>query len=81
MAYDNKNGVKYSRWDSDGDEYGDEPDVQETDAVLEELYFSPHSGKIEITVMTESDGFIAIDIPVLPVKSWRKFVESLPMWE
>ena len=80
MAYDNIYSVGYRRWDSDdNDDLHAEPEVDVRDASLDEMYFDTYDGNLHITVETP-DGYIGLDIPVLPVKSWGKFVDSLPTW-
>jgi hypothetical protein len=79
MAYSDKNGVGYRRY-ADDYEPGDEPVVDETDARLEELYFDSRVGKLTLTVDTQSDGYVDIQIPILPVKAWDNFVSALPTW-
>lgn len=81
MAYDNQRGVSYSRWTPDIDEENhDEPETDQSDAVLDELYFESYSGDLNVTVETD-DGYLSLKIPVTARIDWDKFVNSLPQWD
>lgn len=71
--YERINGVGYSRFVDDEDE----PRTEQHDAEIEEMYFEPHSGELDVRAKTE-DGFITLSIPVLHGKKWREFALSLP---
>lgn len=82
MAYGEHNGVLFSEWKTnDGGEIDkEEPDYEDDNATVEEIYYSEYSGNLMITVYTD-DKFISIDVPVIADSDWNEFVDSLPRWE
>lgn len=71
--YERVTGTHYSRWT----DKGDDAEVNQNDATVEELYFDGHSGTLDLHVSTE-DGHLSIHIPVTHSKKWREFVQTLP---
>lgn len=77
MAYSGIGGVRYARYDDDNDDI--EPDHEQDNATVEELYFDKHTGMLVITFSAEGS-FHDLQVPVLPKPSWTKFREKLPKW-
>lgn len=71
--YENVRGVGYMRFEGEADE----PTTEQRDAKIEELYFDPYSGELDLRATTD-DGHITLTIPVLHTKKWDEFVASLP---
>jgi len=73
--YTNIHGVEVSKWPKNGEQ----EDWDDRDARLEECYFDPNRGMLEITLVTD-EGVLSIDIPVTATEDWNDFAESLPEW-
>lgn len=81
MAYNGHNGVKYRRYElNEEEERYEEPEFEETDAVLDELHFESYSGTLDVTVDT-GEGYVSISIPVKATHPWNEFLQSLPEWD
>lgn len=74
--YNRVDGVTVQRWEEDGDE----PEEEYRNATVEELYFWPNSGELDLTITKDGTTF-SITIPVKASKSWNSFVASLPTWD
>lgn len=76
VNYDNISGIGYRRYVDD--DATDGPTTEQSDAKIDEFYFD--YGRLHLKLKTD-DGYISIDIPVLPVDKWDDFVDSLPTWQ
>jgi len=81
MAYNGHTGVKYKRYkEHDGEDLDPECVVDDSGAVLNELYFESYSGNLCVTVDT-GDEYVSVEIPVKADKKWNEFADSLPRWD
>lgn len=76
VNYDSISGVTYRRYLEDDDP--DNATTDQDDAEIDEFYFD--YGKLHLTLKTD-DGYLSIDIPILPMDKWDGFVNSLPTWD
>jgi hypothetical protein len=80
MSYKSIPGVQYRYYsEADLEEEGhSDPSIEEDSAVLDELYFE--KGKLWITVDTQENGYIHLEVPVTATDNWNNFFDSLPTW-
>jgi len=71
--YNNVYGVGYSRFLPDGDE----PETEQRDARVEELYYDEKMGQIDLRLRTD-DGVILLSIPINARLDFNEFKYSLP---